>query len=65
MNIFDLPRQLQHGPGMNLGPMEEYADSELSDLLGECHAHVVMESVFQHEVNVGMDVAVLTHPWVG
>ena len=50
---------------MNLGPMEEYADSELSDLLGECHAHVVMESVFQHEVNVGMDVAVLTHPWVG
>ena len=43
MNIFDLPRQLQNGPGMNLGAMEEYADSEPPDLLGERHAPIVME----------------------
>ena len=70
MNIFDLPKQLQHGPVMNLGPMEEYADSDPPDLLGERHAPVVMESIFQQEVGVGMDVSVLTQsklnlPWVG
>ena len=71
MNILDLPKQQPNLPASVPSTMEQYDDhSEPPDLLGERHDPAVVESNFQHEVAVGMDVAILTlskqkRPWVG